>query len=431
MATRVNLFKEPYSDVSILSRLDTDYYPSDAVPDNRKEIIQIEVNNTSEDEFIDLNSTEVLMKLRVQNTINDSPIATTLATAKIGVCHNFGHSMFRQITIQEGDVNMNPSTGTYPYQVDFENMLNLTLDEYYGRGRLEGYILDTSTSQAKTALYPNGTNVGIEDGSKLFDNGAVVMVILKPHLGPLAQQRFLLPKTRVIFKFTPNTDDFLLTHADDAAIKTYGMYIKVIKLRIRTVKLSHQSISKIYKNLRIQHAIYPTPIPSLSTHTIENGLRNWEKDNIFSGKVPKLLMFAIVKNAAFNGSRSENPFYYRTLNIKEVGLFMNGDPIIPTIYTNFANNNFEEAYLQLMNATANSCHLMYHQQWEVNNLWVIDLSPGGRNALNEYIPARDGNLRIELKFANATADGPYTIIFYGLMDSISEIDADNNVYKNW
>ena len=84
-----------------------------------------------------------------------------------------------------------------------------------------------------------------------------------------------------------------------------------------------------------------------------------------------------------------------------------------------------------MNATANSCHLMYYQQWEVNNLWVIDLSPGGRNALNEYIPARDGNLRIELKFANATADGPYTIIFYGLMDSISEIDADNNVYKNW
>ena len=117
-------------------------------------------------------------------------------------------------------------------------------------------------------------------------------------------------------------------------------------------------------------------------------------------------MFAIAKNVGFNGSRSENPFYYRTLNSKEGGLFMNGDPIIPTIYTNFANNNIEEAYLQLMNATANSCHLMYHQQWEVNNLWVIDLSPGGRNALNEYIPARDGNLRFDLKFTNATTDGP-------------------------
>ena len=104
MATRVNLFKQPYSDVSNLSRLDTYYYPSDAVPDNRKEVIQLEVNNTSEDDFIDLNSTEVLMKLRVQNTIDDSPIATTLTTAKIGVCHNFGHSMFRQITIQECEV---------------------------------------------------------------------------------------------------------------------------------------------------------------------------------------------------------------------------------------------------------------------------------------------------------------------------------------
>ena len=77
-----------------------------------------------------MNSTEVLLKLRVQNTIDNSPIATTLTDANIGVFHNFGHSMFRQIKIQEGDVNINPSTGIYPYQVDFESMVNLTVDKY-------------------------------------------------------------------------------------------------------------------------------------------------------------------------------------------------------------------------------------------------------------------------------------------------------------
>ena len=43
LATRVNLCKQPYSGVSSLSRLDTDYYPSDAVPVNRKDVIQMEV----------------------------------------------------------------------------------------------------------------------------------------------------------------------------------------------------------------------------------------------------------------------------------------------------------------------------------------------------------------------------------------------------
>ena len=59
------------------------------------------------------------------------------------------------------------------------------------------------------------------------------------------------------------------------------------------------------------------------------------------------------------------------------------------------------------------------------------LTLNGRNALYEYFPARSGNLRIEIKVKAATAGGPYTILFYGLMDSVSEIDANSNVYKNW
>ena len=125
---------------------------------------------------------------------------------------------------------------------------------------------------------------------------------MKPHLGPLAQKRFLLPKTRVVFKLIPNSDDFVLTYANDATTKTYGVYIKTIKLRIRTVKLTPQVATQIYRNLQKTRGIYPTPTPTMTTSLIDNGLRTWEKDNIFSGNVPKLLMFGIVKNAAFNGS---------------------------------------------------------------------------------------------------------------------------------
>ena len=65
------------------------------------------------------------------------------------------------------------------------------------------------------------------------------------------------------------------------------------------------------------------------------------------------------------------------------------------------------------------------------HIWVVDLTPKGRNALYEYFPARSGKLRIEIKVNATTAGGAHTIMFYGLMDSVSEIDANNNVYNTW
>ena len=432
MSEGQNLFKQPISDASIISRTDTDYYPSDAIPDNSKETIQIEVINKSEVDLIDLNSTEIIMNLRIQNKENNANLATDLKVARYGICNNFGHAMFKQITIQEGDVEMNPSTGTYPYQVDFENVLQYDERDLEGRARLEGYIPDTASAEAMAKTHADdNTNAGLTVRSALFDDGKTVQVIMKPQLGPLAQKRFLLPNTRVVFKIIPNSDDFLLTYANTAATKTYGVYSKAIKLRIRTVKLTPEVATQIYRNLQKRRAMYPTPTPTMTTSLIEGGLRNWEKDNIFSGKVPKLLTFAIVKNSAYNGSRSENPFYYRNLNISEVRLYIDGIPIIQPITTDFANNNYKEAFLQILNATGNKSTLLNENTWPINNIWVVDLTPNGRNALYEYFPARSGNLRIEIQFNAPTAGGAHTIMLYGLMGSVSEIDANNNVYKNW
>ena len=175
MSEGLNLFKQPFSDASVISRTDTDYYPSDAIPDNSKETIQIEVINKSEVDFIDLNSTEILMTLRIQNKANNTALGEDMSAAHYGICNNFGHAMFRQITIQEGDVEMNPSTGTYPYQVDFENMLQYDERDLEGRARLEGYIPDRATPNAMAKTYANNNdNKGLTVRSALFYDGKIV-----------------------------------------------------------------------------------------------------------------------------------------------------------------------------------------------------------------------------------------------------------------
>ena len=154
----MNLFKQPFSDASVISRTETDYYPSDAIPDNSKETIPIEGIDKSEVDFIDLNSTEILMNLRSQNKANNTALGENVSAAHYGICNKFGHAMFRQITTQEGDVEMNPSTGTYPYQVDFENMLLYDERDLEGRARHEGYIPDTATPNAMTKTYANNND---------------------------------------------------------------------------------------------------------------------------------------------------------------------------------------------------------------------------------------------------------------------------------
>ena len=79
----------------LLYQEQTDYYWSDAIPDNSKEGIQIEVITKSEVDFIELTSTEILMNLRSQNKANNTVLGEDLSVAKYGICNNFVHAMFR------------------------------------------------------------------------------------------------------------------------------------------------------------------------------------------------------------------------------------------------------------------------------------------------------------------------------------------------
>ena len=99
-----------------------------------------------------MKSTEILADLQICDTTNNSALATKMTDAKYGMCNNFRQVLFKQITVQEGDIEMNNSMGTYPYQVDFENRVPYDERDLKGRPRLEGCIPDMAfiTALART-----------------------------------------------------------------------------------------------------------------------------------------------------------------------------------------------------------------------------------------------------------------------------------------
>ena len=149
----LNLFQQPSYDNSILSRTDTEYFPSDMVPDKNKEGIIIDVINKSETDFIKLHSTDILADLQICDDTDKSRLGNTMVMAKYGICNNFGHVLFKQITLQQDDIEVNSSTGTYPYQLDFEARVAYDERDLEEKPRLEGYIPDTASNTALGRTY--------------------------------------------------------------------------------------------------------------------------------------------------------------------------------------------------------------------------------------------------------------------------------------
>ena len=94
-AEGLNLFQAPLADVSIQSRHDTDYYPSDAVPDNSKETIYIQIVNTSLVDLRDVSQVEIHAGLQIRNKATGNALGTTMKAAQYGICNGFGEAIFK------------------------------------------------------------------------------------------------------------------------------------------------------------------------------------------------------------------------------------------------------------------------------------------------------------------------------------------------
>ena len=51
------------------------------------------------------------------------------------------------------------------------------------------------------------------------------------------------------------------------------------------------------------------------------------EDRLFNGKIPNRVIVVFVDNDAFHGSYDANPYNFKHMNISEIGLSINGQPI--------------------------------------------------------------------------------------------------------
>jgi hypothetical protein len=71
-------------------------------------------------------------------------------------------------------------------------------------------------------------------------------------------------------------------------------------------------------------AHYPITHTQIKTFTVGGGAQQLSIDNAFLGPIPERVLTAIVKNTAFVGSNSTNPFEFRHYAMTHFVLYVNG-----------------------------------------------------------------------------------------------------------
>jgi hypothetical protein len=139
-------------------------------------------------------------------------------------------------------------------------------------------------------------------------------------------QQFLLSGVRLHVKLTKAKKDFYLMNAN-ADSKTIFMFLDAEQI-VRRIRPSpkialaqNEALSKGF------FGRYNLTRVALKTSTFSNCPRAVSIINAVLGVLPKRLLFTMVKNSDFLGSRTTNPYHFRNYNVTNVTMYVNGKQI--------------------------------------------------------------------------------------------------------
>ena len=92
-------------------------------------------------------------------------------------------------------------------------------------------------------------------------------------------------------------------------------------LYVRKVKLSPSVFLAHATAQENSSAKYPINRVVCKTLTIPNAVMDVNQEKLFSGQIPTRIVIGLVRNDAFNGSTTRNPFNFR---LKEISVYSDG-----------------------------------------------------------------------------------------------------------
>ena len=162
------------------------------------------------------------------------------------------------------------------------------------------------------------------------------------------------------------------------------------------------------QEMALQTKNYSIPFNKVITKTltIPTGTSQIEFDNVYQGKLPDVVILAMVSDTDMRGGYQANPFHFRNFGANYFCIQANGEQIPRLAYQpNFANQDYIRGYFGVLEALGfdidPNCWDLTPEEWANGyNIYAFKITPGPIGTVRS--PADLASARLDIKFSAQT-----------------------------
>jgi hypothetical protein len=422
--SELDLFSVPPTQTSIDSGTFVEYRPISTITDGAP--IEFDISSSGDD-YIDFANSFIHVKVKIQNANG-----TDLTDGEtVGPVNNLLHSLFSQVDISLNGTLITNSTNTYPYRAYIEDLLSYGSSAKKSQLTAALFYKDEAGKMDKenpSAADVADQNSGLVKRATFTTKSREVDMVGRIHGDLFFQQRYMLNEVTTRLKLTRSKDSFCLMASGTTQ---YKLKITRAAMMIRKVKVSPSVYLAHAKTLEDGMAKYPIRRVVCKSFTIPTGYLDVSQEKLFSGQLPTRLIVGCVDNRAFNGDLSRNPFNFQHFSLSEISVYLDGQQNgIKPMALDYKNGLYVTSFMDLFRSTGKL------NQDEGNDIDRLDFAKGYALYAFDLTPdltenesfnlARQGTVRVDLKFATAL-ENTVSVVVFAEFENIIEIDRNRNV----
>ena len=367
--------------------------------------------------YIDLSKCYLLTEMKIQKQDVNGNFINIVDADDVSTIQMPGSTFIKNIKITINERETFEANNLYMYKAYFDSEFSFPLaakNSYLG---CTGYYSDVTGTEHVH---------GHASRKPLFGRSKTAQFLSRIDCDLFNQELYLINNIELGIEITPNDDDFLIYAPGAADTNVYRVEITSCRMFVKTVELMDGlalDVARKLENLPARYALRKSQMKALF---ITEG-RYELNANLFTEQVPRRVIFGMVENAAYVGTKSKNPFNFKHFNVREVSLMANGNCYPSTPFNlDFENGKYMRAYHEFME------NLGYANSIETNGIncaqykdgWTVFCFNLTCSLEDEqcFDLIKNGTTSIHLKFSSPVPAGGISLIALGEVDSILTLD---------
>lgn len=379
--------------------------------------------------FRNLHNTFLHLRFKVAK-----PNGTPLDTGKKACPINYiGQTIISSLEVALNGVVVTRNTDNYGYRSYIEALLSSSETGSTCHLAAGGFRMDTGTGD-EIIKFDDDKNKGCTSRYEWVKDGKIVEVISRLHFD-LGRSNLYLPSgldLSVTLNLAPDSFILMADAATTASDAAFHLVDATLYTEIAHVNPAVQTaIERVFLE---KNATIPFQHVEVHSVNIAAGQKHVSIDNLFTGKLPSVVLIGFVENAVHGGALDKNSLVFRHFDLTNLNLYVNGTQHALGPF-DFNTGASVLGYHSLLKASGKLAHgeSPIITQARFNNgysLFGFDLSAEGAAASHGTHTSiqKVGSVRLEAQFSSAPSV-PTTAVIYAIRENNSlECDQFRNIH---